>query len=290
MTDSIIAIVKGGLGNQLFIYAAARAMALRLKRSLYLDTIRGYKSDSYARSYRLNRLGIQANEMPEAWRIAPHLKHPKHKLIRAMSKLLPRDARSYLAERHHLNASQLTELLPRSNRVTLLGYWQDEAYFRAYAACIRDELRPPEPQVETIIERGKRFSDEERVFVHFRRINYQYILGLEYYQKAIDILRQRLPAPKFALFGDSIEAPMKSLNFHGHPVEIVTDNGEDELVDLWLMTQCRHAIIANSSFSWWGAWLSKFDSGRVVYAPANMGWPLKAADGWKRLPNTFTTH
>lgn len=290
MTHSIIAIVKGGLGNQLFIYAAARAMALRLNRSLYLDTIRGYKSDFYARSYRLKRLGIQADEMPEAWRIAPHLKHPKHKLIRAMSKLLPRDARSYLAERHHLDASQLTELSPRRDRITLLGYWQDEAYFQAYAAYIRDDLRPPAPLSEPLIEKGKSFSDEERVFVHFRRINYQHVLGLEYYQKAIDAISQRLLAPKFVIFGDSIEAPMKGLNFHGHSLEIVADNDEDELIDLWLMTQCRHAIIANSSFSWWGAWLSQFDGERIVYAPANMGWPLKAADGWERLPNTFTTH
>ena len=91
MPKAVITIIKGGLGNQLFIYAAARALALRTGRTLYLDTRRGYSGDSYERSYRLNQFPIVAESMPEQWRIAPHLKHPRHKLIRAVSKLLPRN-------------------------------------------------------------------------------------------------------------------------------------------------------------------------------------------------------
>jgi hypothetical protein len=59
MSPAVIAIVKGGLGNQLFIYAAARALALRTGRTLHLDTTRGYTNDDYGRSYRLNRFPIQ---------------------------------------------------------------------------------------------------------------------------------------------------------------------------------------------------------------------------------------
>lgn len=290
MTNSVIAIVKGGLGNQLFIYAASRALALRLDRSLYLDTIRGYTSDNFGRKYRLNQFDISAVDMPDSWRIAVSLRHPRHKIIRAYNKILPRNSRNYFAERHNLGASQLTALHPQRDRITLLGYWQNEAYFQDHADLIRAELRPPVPSAKAILERGKRFLAEERVFVHFRRINYNHVLGLDYYQKAIDEISKQLSAPKFAVFGDSIEEPIKELDFRGHPVEIVADNTEDELLDLWLMTQCRHGILANSSFSWWGAWLSQFNSGRLVYAPMRMGWPLRAASGWKLLPNTLITN
>lgn len=260
--QSVIAIVKGGLGNQLFIYAAARALALRTGRSLYLDTRRGYTHDNYGRSCRLDRFPIQAEPMPEHWRVAPTLKHPQHKLIRALNKLLPREHREYLAERHHLDADQLTELALRRKRVTLLGYWQQESYFSHCAEVIRRELAPPEPKDLTNLERGHRYAAGETVFVHFRRILYQHVLGLDYYQRAIDEVCGRLAEPKFVLFGDEI--PSAGLDFHGWPVEIVADNGDDELADLWLMTQCDHAIIANSSFSWWGAWLGPTKKGGLV--------------------------
>ena len=145
MSPAVIAIVKGGLGNQLFIYAAARALALRTGRVLYLDSTRGYTQDDYGRSYRLNRFPITAEPMPEGWRIAPTLKHPRHKIIRALNKLLPRDQRSYFAERHHTPPTQLTALQPRRERITLLGYWQNEAYFADHAATIRAELAIPAP-------------------------------------------------------------------------------------------------------------------------------------------------
>ncbi|CAI8271896.1 MAG: O-antigen biosynthesis glycosyltransferase WbnK [Gammaproteobacteria bacterium] len=289
MSLAVITIIKGGLGNQLFIYATARALALRLNRPLYLDTVRGYTADGFGRSYRLDGLSIQAQQMPESWRVAPHLKHPRHKIIRALSKLLPRNRRSYLAERHNMDASQLTALSPEKARITLLGYWQDEGYFREYAEILRGELRPHSPQESSLQERGQRYREEDRVFIHFRRIDYKHLLGLDYYQRAIDEISKRLPDAQFVLFGDSIEEPSKGLDFRGHRVEVGADENGNELVDLWLMSQCRHAIIANSSFSWWGAWLSQFTESRLVYAPERMGWPLQVAADWVCLPNSLIT-
>ena len=102
--------MKGGLGNQLFIYAAARALALRTGRRLYLDIWRGYTADTYGRSYRLDRFPIQAQVMPEAWRVATMLRHLRHKLIRVQNKLLQRNHRGYLSELNYLGTKQLTSL------------------------------------------------------------------------------------------------------------------------------------------------------------------------------------
>ena len=285
MSQAVIAIVKGGLGNQLFIFAAARALALRTGRSLYLDTSRGYTNDDYGRSYRLNRFPIKAESMPETWRIAPTLKHPRHKIIRTFNKLLPRNQRFYFGERRNSSPAQLTALQPRRDHITLLGYWQNEAYFADHATTIRTELAPPQPADEKNRALGEKFAAGESVFLHFRRVQYWNLLGRDYYQAAIDAVRAKLSRPHFVLFGDDLDWPQQNLDFRGANVELITHNSNNELADLWLMSRCRHAVVANSSFSWWGAWLGDTTSSRLVFAPAQVGWDVVMPDRWQRIAN-----
>jgi hypothetical protein len=289
MAKSVIAIVKGGLGNQLFIYAAARALALRGGRKLYLDTVRGYSADSFGRSYRLDRFPIDAESMPEEWRVAPALKHPWHKVVRAFSRFLPRDRRGYVAEKRGRGAEQLVDLASKRERVTLLGYWQDEAYFAGQAEAIRRELRPPAPVDERNLGLGEEMAGEESIFLHVRRVRYNPRLGADYYQAAIDLLRGGSPPRRFYVLGDDLEWPLANLNFHGDEVRYVDHNGGNEIADLWLMTRCRHAIVANSSFSWWGAWLGERREGRKVCFPEAPGWPIRAACGWTPVRNRLFT-
>jgi len=289
MSKAVIAIVKGGLGNQLFIYAAARTLALRTGRELYLDSTRGFAADDYGRSYRLNRFPIQAKPMPEEWRVAPTLKHPHHKIIRAFNKLLPRDQCTYLAERHRQPATQLTLLQPRRERITLLGYWQSEDYFADQAETIRSELAPPAPGDEKNRSLGDQFAACESVFIHFRRVRYSNLLGQDYYQAAIDAVCGQLSNPHFVLFGDDLNWPQEKLEFRGAKMELVDHNSADELADLWLMNRCRHAIVANSSFSWWGAWLGDGQSKRKVLAPQQVGHPLVMPERWERVHNKISS-
>lgn len=289
MSSAVIAIVKGGLGNQLFIYAAARTLALRTGRTLYLDSTRGYTKDDYGRSYRLNRFPIKAEPMPEEWRIARTLKHPRHKIIRALNKLLPRDQRTYFGEQRNTSPIQLTALNPQRDHITLLGYWQNEAYFADHAAPIRAELAPPIPADEQNRALGERLAACESVFLHFRRVRYWNLLGRDYYQTAIDAACAKLSTPRFVLFGDDLNWPQQNLDFHNANVALITHNSGDELADLWLMSRCRHAVVANSSFSWWGAWLGDTTAGRTVFAPAQVGHPITMPDRWQRLANIIAT-
>jgi len=285
MCKTVITIIKGGLGNQLFIYAAARAMTLRTGRRLFLDVRRGYTHDSYGRSYRLHRFPIMADTMPEAWRVAPNLKHLRHKALRAWNKLLPRAWRSYLAERRDLLPEQLTAWQPRRERVTLHGYWPDEAFFADQAAVLRTELAVPPPGDARNLDLGARFASEATVFVHARRVRYPTLLPASYYRAALDGIRERVANPSFAVFSDDPAWARDNLDFGSHPVEWVEHNADDELADLWLMSCCRHAIIANSSFSWWGAWLGgDLSNGRIIYTPDHPQWFLRPAKGWHRIP------
>lgn len=287
MPDTVIAIVKAGLGNQLFIYAAARALALRTGRDLYLDTARGYTRDKYGRSYRLDRFPIRSQVMPETWRIAPDLKHLRHRFIRTYNKCLPRNLRSYLGERSKLTSRQLTDWTPMRKRVTLVWYWQDEAYFSDQASILREELTILIPEDSSNRECGQRFAELDTVFLHFRSVRYHHVLGLDYYQQVIDMICKQVVASVFVLFGDDMNTPRSGLDFHGCAVERVDDNAHDESADLWLMSCCRHAIIANSSFSWWGAWLGAGARGGMVFAPERTRLALRPAADWHLVPCEF---
>jgi len=285
MGKAVIAIIKGGLGNQLFIYSAARAFALDKGRLLFLDQERGYTHDKYERSYRLNRFPIHAETMPEEWRVAPTLKHPRHKLIRAWNKFLPRNWRSYIAHRWHLPPGQLLDLNPGRIRVTLNGYWSDEEYFVKHSGLIRKELAVPPPKDERNLKLGDEISSANTVFIHARRVNYPTLISADYYREALKSLRQRLADPEFVVFSDDPAWTKENIDFGDSPVRWVEHNADDELADLWLMTRCRHAVIANSSFSWWGAWLGgDVSSGRIIFAPENPKWGIPPANGWFGIP------
>lgn len=283
MDASIIAIVKGGVGNQLFIYAAARALALRTGRRLYLDTHRGFERDEYGRSYRLDRFPIVSPPVPESLAVLPALKNSRHKWHRRLNKWLPRNWRSYVAEQSWAAATQLTALKPRPPHVTLSGYWQDEIHFADQAATIREELTPPAPLDLRNRELGARLSSENSVLLHVRRVRYPHLLPREYYQRVIDSICDRVERPSFALFGDDLAWPQQQLDFRGCPLEVIAHNANDELADLWLMTQCRHAIVANSSFSWWGAWLRPPFPGALTIAPATTGFDIIMPPRWERI-------
>jgi hypothetical protein len=287
MERVVIAIVKGGLGNQLFIYAAARALALRTGRNLYLDTLRGYLSDGYERTYLLDRFPISADVMPEAWKVASNLRHFRHKFVRAINKLLPLNDRRYIAEDLDLGVNQLTLLNPSGRQVTLNGYWQDVAYFAEESHVIRGEVSPPAPGDERNRRLGEEWAAQSSVFLHVRRVRYHQVLDRGYYQKAIDAACFQAKAERFLIFGDDIPWALEGLNFNGRPAEGITHNSGDEMADFWLMSRCRHAIVANSSFSWWAAWLGGAPSeDRHVWFPEHTGLQLQAAKGWNIIPST----
>jgi len=113
------------------------------------------------------------------------------------------------------------------------------------------------------------------------------LVGRDYYQAAIDAVCTKFAKPYFILFGDDLTWPQQNLNFHGASMELVTHNSGDELADLWLMSRCRHAVVANSSFSWWGAWLGDATPNRLVFAPAQVGWDVVMPERWQRIANTI---
>jgi len=279
MNRSIVAIIKGGLGNQLFAYAAARAYAERSGRELYLDDDSGFLRDGYGRSFRLNHFPITGKSAPARLRLGD----PKgfhHKWVRGWNKCIPSKKRSYVRECPDEGPAQLLDFESSSPAVHLNGYWQSEDYFKDHADIIRKELTPPayDPGLETSL------AGAPSVFVHIRRVRYSPALPADYYQSSIKHMAEKLGSPCFEVFGDDLDWGSKEIDFGDHPVRFHDSSDHDELRDYRLMSSCQHAIVANSSFSWWSAWIRQ-NEGKIVCTPEKPGWPVRPAAGWTPIPH-----
>ncbi|MDB6080084.1 MAG: O-antigen biosynthesis glycosyltransferase WbnK, partial [Akkermansiaceae bacterium] len=205
-------------------------------------------------------------------------------VVRSLSRLLPTFLRSYIQEVDGKPAQQMLGFRSTRREVYLSGYWQNEDYFRDAARAIRPELTPslPDDDLNRSISADAQSCDS--VFLHIRRVKYTPRLDTGYYAEAIRRAKEALPKAKFFVFGDDMEWAKANLNFGDSSVRYILHNDDDGIADMALMCRCKHGIIANSSFSWWGAWLIP-TSDKIIFAPANSGWPLSAAAGWNTVPN-----
>jgi hypothetical protein len=274
---SLTAVIKGGLGNQLFIYAANRAFALESNRTLLLDHQTAYIQESYSRKFQLNNLpNIQLNFGRPPWN---KMGDTRYKWVKSVCKRLPDRLKFYHKETLSPSSAPPIFHSPLKN-ITTNGFWQDEQHFKKYEDIIRKELSPPAPQGAQALQLSQKIDREDSVMLHVRRERYPHLLGRDYYLDAISKLSAQLSHPTFYVFGDNIEWA-RSLKLEQYSEVNYCSN--DDVTDLWLMSRCRHAIIANSSFSWWGAWLGTnhaLSTTRIVYSPLDFGYPIKPAKSW----------
>jgi hypothetical protein len=159
--------------------------------------------------------------------------------------------------------------------IYLSGYWQSEKYFSSSEDAIRNQFTPVDLLDTRNQELKSVMQSENSVAVHVRRGDYasqtQYasffgLLQKEYYDKAISAITSRIDHPKFYFFSDNPEWCREA--FNGMQAEVIDHNkGGDAYKDLLLMASCKHNIIANSTFSWWSAWLNNHEN-KIVIVPS----------------------
>lgn len=257
----IVTRLRGGLGNQMFQYAAARQLALKHKTELGLDV--AYYSDQGSsgvvdkRRYGLQHFAIHGRDVVfsrsrrRAMKRLPHwCKH-----------LFGMDP-AQLIRQKRFEYEPFFETLP--NGVYLDGWWTSERFFKDSAEIIRTELTPiGSLDATNQVEEIRRSS--ETVSVHIRRGDYLTLpdhhptVTLKYLESAMTYFSDRY---RFLVFSDKPDWCQAHLS--GSNIEFMTDN--DEFDDLLLMSACKHHIIANSSFSWWAAWLDP-NPDKIVIAP-----------------------
>ncbi len=291
----VIVRLIGGLGNQLFCYAAARRLALVNDAELVIDDVSGFSRDfAYERRYALEPFHISARKATPTERFEP-LGRYRRRLAKFVASGRQFLKRKYVAQEGIEFDPRLLEFKVEGT-VYLDGYWQSERYFKDVEDVIREDLRiiPPGDRINR--EMSEKIRSSNAVGVHVRRFGKtevggaasEYNLDSDYYSRAAQWITARVESPHFFMFSDDPDTARKLMNIPEDVVTCVDHNRGEEnaYADLWLLTQCKHFIIANSTFSWWGAWLSLFNSKRVV-APALKTGGM-AAWGFKGLiPNKW---
>jgi len=291
----IIVRLNGGLGNQMFQYAAGRERSLSLKVPLLLDLTAFKKYPS--RSYRLGHFNIRAEiaqdeEVAQFWP-----EGVKGFAARARSLpdyLKPWYRRAVVREQHFQYDPDFKKT---GSGIYLLGVWQSEKFFKDIAPVIREDFTLASTPDERNTQMLHMIDNCESVSLHVRRGDYvsdkktQAFHGTcseDYYQAAISNIGERIRDPHFFIFSDDPRWAETNLKIP-FPSTIVDINGpEKDYADLIMLSRCRHHIIANSSFSWWGAWLSTNPEKTVIaprrwFAVSTMNTDDLIPQSWIRL-------
>lgn len=254
----------------MFQYATSRAIAIQQSAELVLDKWSGFLRDrQYRRHYELAPFPIQARpakplECLPIWlyRLDNRLRTQRPELFsqRPYGMFIVETARRYFPE-------VLTYTLPKTTWI--FGYWQSPRYFEQFASEIRTELTPPVPTAKRFLDIGQKMHEQESIAIgirlyeetsnptlHARNGRIKSIVDIN---QVVDRLLSEISDPHIYVFCTHHHSQLLSELRHSYKTTFVTpDNGYSSTIDtLWLLSQCRHHIITNSSFYWWGAWLSK---------------------------------
>lgn len=273
--STVISHVIGGLGNQMFQYAAGRALSIKFDASHLLDVgdFAGYRLHQ---GFELARVFTCPVTLAEPEDVRAVLGWQSSRLAR---RILARPELRYF-RKHNFIVEPHFHYWPDINDVQLphylTGYWQSEHYFIDVAQIIRADFTFRQPLSGRNLELAKEIETVNAVSLHVRRGDYvsdpktmatNGICSPSYFEAAICHISAYVDAPHFYVFSDDMEWVRANLNIDEYPCCYVDHNsGMDSYNDMRLMSLCRHHIIANSSFSWWGAWLNPRDD-KIVIAP-----------------------
>jgi hypothetical protein len=266
----IITRIIGGLGNQMFQYAAGLALAKAKQTELKVD-ISGFETGG-AHMVTPRNYGLDQFDMPvvaaDTNELTRFRNKSKTKVLRTIQRFFP-----FLFKTVYFSESG-TDFHPAffqcPDQTYLEGYWQSEKYFKGIETSIREAFVFKKDISDSVSHLSANMKSVNSVSIHVRRGDYlklqhvYEVCSADYYLKAVQVLSEKVSgSPVLFVFSDDIDWCKENLNFQADLHVVQTG---DPYKDLFLMTQCRHHIIANSSYSWWGAWLNAHPD-KIVIAP-----------------------
>jgi hypothetical protein len=261
--------LMGGLGNQMFQYAAAKSLSLESNipvKFFFRDT-----NKNAPRDYGLHVLSCN---LPRATNCEIERYLPPNRIIQRLNNLFPfRNEKLVFKEKNDFIFDP--SFFDVQNEALYYGFWQTENYFSKYEDEIRRDfnfsVKPSFLNSELIIK----LKLQQSVAVHIRRGDYvsqletnelHGICPIKYYIDSIEYVTERLDKPIFYFFSDDIDWVRNNFSYLSRAFFVDFNGGISSYEDLRLMSLCKHNIIANSSFSWWGAWLNS-NPEKIVIAP-----------------------
>ncbi len=286
----IVTRLNGGLGNQMFQYAAGRRLALHNNTNLVIDISWFDGPGLHATAKRVYELDI--------FKVVGTISHdpvfhkPRTGILSALG-LRQKDLRVYMQPDSGYVYSP--EILDAEDYSRLEGYWQSEDYFQDVAEQIRKDFTfrklPNQPNKEML----NKIGISNAVSLHVRRGDYAQdkntnsfhgLAPLDYYGECMYRIEKDIDEPHFFIFSDEPEWCKKNLKNHKNMTYVDINDADHGAEDMRLMAACKHHIIANSSFSWWGAWLNpKRD--KKVYAPKQWFAGTSVVDTRELIPKDW---
>jgi hypothetical protein len=273
----VIVCLTGGLGNQLFMYAAARALAIKLEATLYIDNITGFKNDRiFKRKFQLEHYNIEWKKAPRIYsfnfwggRIVGRVSE-----IIGFNLLVP--SIKILMDFNHLLINDV--IFPHYNNYYLNGYWQSSIYFKEFETILKKDLIINDTLSKytqdilnqilsndvTSIAIGVRRYDEVPPSIQIRGVHY--VENVHFYNKSIDYYKNKYNNAHFFIFTQAEEWVLENIiaNDPKYFTLVSSKKASSTVQDLYLFSQCKHFIIANSTLYWWGAWMSGNNNKEVI--------------------------
>ena len=274
----IVIEMGGGLGNQMFQFCLYKKLK-SLRKDVYLD-VSSYDLPGSLRRYELDRfIGIRREEIKFSNDSFRKRSNTSDALFIAKRFIFKRICRTY-KDKIGVFQPEVYDM----DWVRLVGYWQNESYFSdirdSILECYTFDSNELDSRNRSL---GGKMEKEQSVSLHVRRGDYlddrnshiyDNICTSNYYRRAVDYICKNVEHPIFYLFSDDIKWCKNNIgalygDYHGKIESKFVDfnNGVHSYLDMYLMNKCRHHIIANSTFSWWGAWLGTNED-KIVVAPS----------------------
>lgn len=299
----IIVKLMGGLGNQMFQYAVGRNLACKLGVPLKLDSSylrqkwwERFKGNAL-RNYALGVFNVRA-ELAKPCDLPPYAWFPTTSLVKITNsfiRIFRPDTAYILREVPFDLKTNLANLNNALSNVYLDGFWQSEEYFKEIKDIIVEDFKLKTQPLGLNLELVQKIASSNSISLHIRRGDYLLntrthsfhgLCSLEYYLTCIKKIKEKIKNPHFFVFGDDLEWAKKKLQ-SDDPLIFVEHNLNTPAYyeDLKLMSLCQHNIIANSSFSWWAAWLNQ-NPHKIVLAPKP--WFKAKPDFKDIIPTSWT--
>ena len=256
----IIVRVTGGLGNQMFQYAMYKSLEKKGKL-VKLDSKSFYETKKEHNGYELERIFDIKPNKPS--------KEDLEKFNENNINILDKIKRKVFGDKKFVYDTQeyvFNKNIYKLKNSYLNGYWQSIKYFEGIEEDIRKDFQFKKVLDNKNLEILNEIENSNSVSIHIRRGDYMTpenynmygcIATPKYYKKAIKLIEEKIENPTFFVFSNDMEWVKKNIDIN---------SGDDSYKDMQLMSKCKHNIIANSSFSWWGAWLNA-NKNKIVVAP-----------------------
>jgi len=251
-----------GFGNQLFQYAFVRALQLRNNVDARLCVLPD-QGDRTIRKYTLDKLKITIPRDKNFEKAALYME--KHNIYKTMFQMIAgKLGRCCFIEEKEVGYNE--DLKALRENCYLSGWFQNEDYFKDFADIIKKEIRPKK-KIKISKELRDIFYNETTVSVHIRRGDYRRynnLLSENYYKMSLALIETQIQDAFYVVFSDDLKWVKEHIEFGEKVYFVNSDNTLEDYEELFIMSRCRHNIIANSTFSWWGAWLNENEDKLVI--------------------------